>query len=113
VSEYVDLQLFVCGEFMSYLCYLCLFTYSCVIHNHIVLCFCFVCLRFVSCVTNVASFSGLFIVDAPPVFSNVYWHTFFDFERTWWRLFQKRVVSTNFDIYVFIISHSNQKRLLL
>ena len=27
----------------------------------------------------------------------------FDFERTWWRLFQKRVVHTKFDIYVFII----------
>ena len=27
----------------------------------------------------------------------------FDFVRTWWRLFQKRVVLTNFDIYVFII----------
>jgi hypothetical protein len=27
----------------------------------------------------------------------------FDFVRTWWRLFQKRVVRTKFDIYVFII----------
>jgi hypothetical protein len=27
----------------------------------------------------------------------------FDFERTWWRLFQKRVVRTKFDIYVFIL----------
>jgi len=26
----------------------------------------------------------------------------FDFERTWWRLFQKRVVHTKFDMYVFI-----------
>jgi hypothetical protein len=26
----------------------------------------------------------------------------FDFERTWWRLFQKRVVRTKFNIYVFI-----------
>ena len=25
----------------------------------------------------------------------------FDFERTWWRLFQKRVVHTRLDIYVF------------
>jgi len=23
-------------------------------------------------------------------------------DRSWWRLFQKRVVRTNFDIYVFI-----------
>jgi hypothetical protein len=27
--------------------------------------------------------------------------TSFDFERTWWRLFQKRVVRIKFDIYVF------------
>jgi hypothetical protein len=26
----------------------------------------------------------------------------FDFERTWWRLVQKRVVRTTFDIYIFI-----------
>jgi len=26
----------------------------------------------------------------------------FDLKRTWWRLFQKRVVCTKFDIYVFI-----------
>ena len=25
-----------------------------------------------------------------------------DFERTWWRLFQKRVVYTKFDIYIFM-----------
>jgi hypothetical protein len=24
------------------------------------------------------------------------------FECTWWRLFEKRIVRTNFDIYVFI-----------
>jgi hypothetical protein len=28
----------------------------------------------------------------------------FDFERAWWRLFQKSVVRTNFVIYVFIKS---------
>jgi len=27
---------------------------------------------------------------------------YFDIERTRWRLFQKHVVRTNFDIYVFI-----------
>ena len=27
---------------------------------------------------------------------------FSDFERTWWRLFQKRVVCAKFDIYVLI-----------
>jgi hypothetical protein len=26
-----------------------------------------------------------------------------NFERTWWRLLQKRVVRTNFDMYVFIV----------
>jgi hypothetical protein len=30
----------------------------------------------------------------------------FPFERTWWRLFQKRVVRTKLDIYVFITVHS-------
>ena len=29
----------------------------------------------------------------------------FDIEPTWWRLFQKRVVHTKFDIYVFITSN--------
>jgi hypothetical protein len=43
---------------MSYLRYMCLFVYSDV--QHILCCvFCFVCLRLVSRVTNVASFSGL------------------------------------------------------
>ena len=27
----------------------------------------------------------------------------FDFERIWWRLFQKRAIHTKFDIYVFIM----------
>jgi len=27
---------------------------------------------------------------------------YFDIQRTWWRLFQKRVLRTKFDIYVFI-----------
>jgi hypothetical protein len=26
---------------------------------------------------------------------------YFDIERTWWNLFQKRVVCTKFDIYIF------------
>ena len=30
----------------------------------------------------------------------------FDFERTWWRLFQKRIMRTKFDISVFIIFHA-------
>jgi len=45
------------------------------------------------------------------LFSNgsMVWRTIFrsfDFERTWWRLFKKRVVRTKFDIYVFIITFS-------
>ena len=28
---------------------------------------------------------------------------FFDFEHTWWRLFQKHVVCTNFDFYVLLL----------
>ena len=30
----------------------------------------------------------------------------FDFERTWWGLFQKRVVRSKFNIYVFIICNA-------
>ena len=39
-------------------------------------------------------------------FERTWWRLFqsFDLERTWWRLFQKRVVRTKFDIYVFIFS---------
>jgi len=33
------------------------------------------------------------------------------FERTWWRLFQKRVVRTKFDINVFLLVHSIMIRL--
>ena len=46
---------------MSYLRYFCLFAYSGVQH---LLCF-FLCLRLVSCVPNVASFSGMSILDCP------------------------------------------------
>ena len=45
---------------ISYLLYLCLFACSGVQH---ILCCVFVCLRFGSCVSYVASFSGLPIVD--------------------------------------------------
>jgi len=30
----------------------------------------------------------------------------FFLERTWWRLFQKRVVPTKLDIYIFIIQYT-------
>jgi hypothetical protein len=45
---------------MSYLHYLCLF-----VHIALCICVCFVCLRVVSCVPDVASYSGLFIRDCP------------------------------------------------
>jgi hypothetical protein len=32
---------------------------------------------------------------------------FLDYERTWCRLFQKRVVRTKFEIYIFITKKSN------
>jgi hypothetical protein len=37
----------------------------------------------------------------------------FDFERTWWRLFQKRVVHTKFDIFVFILTNNTPCRYTL
>ena len=57
------LPLFV-GWLMSYLRYLCLFANSGVQHI-LCCCCCFVSLRLVSCVPNVASFSGLFILYCP------------------------------------------------
>jgi hypothetical protein len=38
---------------------------------------------------------------APKTFDYLAFQSF-DVERTWWRLFQKRVVRTKFDIYLFI-----------
>ena len=43
-----------------------------VLSAHIVLYFCFVCLRRVSYVPNVIRFSGFSILDCPLGFSNVY-----------------------------------------
>jgi hypothetical protein len=37
---------------------------------------------------------------APNTLSNLAFQSF-DFERTWWSLFQKSVVRTKFDTYVF------------
>ena len=88
----LQLQLLVAG-LMSYLRDLCLFALSGVQHilccvfcfvflrlvsyvwwcrTHILLIFCFAYLRLVSCVPNAVSFSGLFILDCPSGFSNVY-----------------------------------------
>jgi hypothetical protein len=36
--------------------------------------------------------------------------TYFQLQRTWWRLFQKRVVRTKFDIYVFITARTSNIR---
>jgi hypothetical protein len=59
----VQLYLFV-GGLMSYLRYLCLFAYSGI--QHILHCVvCCVRVRLVSCVSNVASFCGLSILDCP------------------------------------------------
>ena len=56
---------------MSYLRHVCLLAHNDV--QHILCCvFCFACLHLVSCVHNVASFSGLFILDCPFGFSSVY-----------------------------------------
>ena len=44
---------------------------------------------------------GLLVLVLPKLL-NYFSFQSFDFERTWWRLFQKRVVRTKFDIYVFI-----------
>ena len=52
---------------------------------------CFVCFRPVSCVPNVASFSGLFILDCPSVFSNVYW--FYLVEQIWRKRFECEIVN--------------------
>ena len=45
--------------------------------------------------------SHLFGFIAPTILNYLAFQSF-DFEHTWWRLFQKRVVRTRFDIYVFI-----------
>ena len=38
---------------------------------------------------------------------------YFEFERTWWRLFQKRVVRTKFDIYICIITFNYMVKCLI
>ena len=75
----VQLHLFV-GGLMAYLRYLCLFAYSGIQH---ILCCVVYCarVRLVSCVSNVASFYGVSILDCPylivpSVFSNVYFLLF-------------------------------------
>jgi len=48
----------------------------------------------------------------PNTFKFLAFH-YFDLERTWWRLFQKRVVRTKFDIYVFIITFNYKLKRLI
>ena len=76
ISAYKRCPVRLCFKFfvvgvMSDLRYLCLFAYSCV--QHLSCCVvCFVCLLLVPCVPNYAIFSGLFILIAPSISSNVY-----------------------------------------
>ena len=44
---------------------------------------------------------GPLVYSSQP-FLNYFAFQYFDIERTWWRLFQKRVVRSKLDIYVFI-----------
>jgi hypothetical protein len=37
------------------------------------------------------------------------WNKLHDFERNWWSLFQKRVMLTKFDIYVFLYIHLSSR----
>jgi hypothetical protein len=69
------------GGVQHILCCVCFLSTSCAwwYTTHIVMCFCFVCLRLVSDVPNVASFSGLSILDYPFGFSNVYLCRLFHF----------------------------------
>jgi hypothetical protein len=79
---------------------------------------CFIFHRPVSCVFTVAIVSELFNCDYLYDFFITFMFLFrhfgfiapktlnyltFDFERTWWRLFQKRAVRTLFDIYLFVL----------
>jgi hypothetical protein len=42
-----------------------------------------------------------FVLDFKYITKEIIGFPIIDLERTWWRLFQKRVVHTKFDIYVF------------
>ena len=57
---------------------------------------------------TVADF-GWFCFIAPKTLNYLAFHSF-DIERTWWRLFLKRIVHTKFDIYVFILNFIIPKR---
>ena len=65
VEEIMSYLRYLClfvEEIMSYLRYLCLFAYG-----YVLVFFPLVCLRLSSCVPIVASFSGLSILEAPPI----------------------------------------------
>ena len=84
------LQLFV-GRLVFYLRYLCLFTYSGVLHIS-VLCFCFTFLRLVYPMLPV-SVDCPFLI-APSVFSNVYLETINDNVDKRWRSLHSRCIFT-------------------
>jgi len=58
--------------------------------------------------TFIALYKTLFFLVPPSLH---YTLKLYDLELTWWRLFQKRVVCTNFDIYVFLIYYHWQSKL--
>ena len=63
--------------------------------------FCFVCIRLESRAPIVASFYGLFILDCPPVFSNVY---FVAYCLSFWLLYClsfDRFVDSNYPLGIF------------
>jgi len=75
------------------------------------------CLRFNNYHWVDASTDGLFCLGPlifllPKILKSFDFGKYFGFERTWWRLLQKRVVRAKLDIYVFILSIA-QTRLIL
>ena len=53
------------------------------------------------------NFTSILTYNTTGLYTNMSYYLvlhFVDFERTWLRLFQKRVVRTKFDIFVVIIS---------
>ena len=52
--------------------------------------------------SNIQMFSKIILSLIYTYYVILFGFPIFRFERTWWRLFQKRVMCTKFDIYVFI-----------
>ena len=49
---------------------------------------------------HVVALGHIILIPSLPLLNYLAFQSF-DFKRTWWKLFQKRVVRTKFDIYVF------------